>query len=63
MFTNFVSIYSPIYPMLLKPNGGCGIRRIASPLFFEDAKGFAGKVWTLYVLRIENQTKFVTRKT
>jgi len=27
--------------MLLKPGGGCGIQRTASPLFFEDAEGFA----------------------
>jgi len=27
--------------MLPKPGGGCGIRRAASPLFFEDAEGFA----------------------
>ena len=32
-------------------------------LFFEDAKGFAGKVWAIYVLRIENIAKFVTCKT
>jgi hypothetical protein len=31
--------------------------------FFEDAEGFAKEVGTMYVLRIENIAKFVTRKT
>jgi hypothetical protein len=42
------------YPTPPKPIGGCGIRRIASLLSFEDVEGFAGEIPLLEYLEFRN---------